>query len=525
MRLALLLLFIAACAMPSCRREEPTTWNTEVLAPVAHGRITLANLVSDTLLQADEDGLWHLLLHESLTDLNLDSLVALPDTVIEKIVDIPLIGGPFTIPNNTTLIDENDNNLININDVEMKQVVLKSGLLKYKLKSYINGYIDFAYTLPGVTLNGVPVVINTIALPAVGETPSIYEGEINLAGYNLDMTGETGFMHNRVHSHTVVKTWADAPQPAVVYGDDYVKIELEFHEPMVQYARGYFGHHIYTFNEDVDFSDDINLPVGMLNIDDAYMHLNIRNAVGADMRVQFSNIAAHNSAFNQDVQLMHAPLYQAINIERASDDNGSVTATSYNFDLNTLNSNIDEFIENLPNQLNVLAEVELNPLKNNTDGNDFIYTDDALSATFDLDIPLRVGMQSLTMRDTMLLASDLVLEASGELKLLVTNTFPFSTTITAYIVSADGSMLGDFIPTQTIEEATATAQPMETIAANSQIAIPVSQHIINQMKAGNGIVVIIALDTPAYPTTAGLYSHHYIDYILVADGVVQVEIE
>ncbi|MFN5295560.1 MAG: hypothetical protein ACK5BL_08525, partial [Flavobacteriales bacterium] len=59
--------------LSSCKRSEPTTWDADLRGPIAYGALSLQNIVADSLLQADDQGLWHLMLEENLTDFDLDS--------------------------------------------------------------------------------------------------------------------------------------------------------------------------------------------------------------------------------------------------------------------------------------------------------------------------------------------------------------------------------------------------------------------------------------------------------------------
>lgn len=516
---------IAFSVLASCKREEQTTWNVDMLGPIAHGRITLDDIIADSLLMADENNLWHIILNEDLTDFDLDSLVALPDTLIEKIFDVPLSGGPFTLPNNTTLIEEEENNLMKVNGAELKEVLVKSGTLRYKIKSYINGYLLCTYELPGASLNGIPIVLETTTQPSVGETPFIYEGEIDLAGYRIDMTGQSGFMFNRIYSHIVVKTASDAPAPAQVYGDDYVVVEMEFIEPRIEYARGYFGQHLYTIDETIDFGDDIHLPTGLLNLEGVSMGLQITNSVGADLSLQFTALESYNSYYDNNISLDHNDLFEAINIERAADNNGSINSHEYDFQLNSINSNIDSFVENLPDQLLLQAEVEVNPLGDVTDGNDFIYTNNAIKALLNLDIPLALGMQDLTMTDTLAIASTLELTANGTIKLYITNAFPFETSVSASIIDGNGTVLEPLIAPQLIASAEETSTAGVTIPAPSVITISASQVLLNSFTPEHRILLTVVFNTPDYPTVARLYKDYYMDFKVIADGEIEVAID
>lgn len=511
------------CLLIQCKREEPTSWDPHVLGPVAHGRVTLGDIVADSLLSADESGLWHLRIHENLTDFEIDSLVEIPDTLIEKIFDVPIIGGPFTLPNGTALINEEENNLINVNDAALKEVVMKSGKLRYKLKSYINGYLACVYDLPGVTYNGVGTVIQTTTQPSVSDVPYIYEGEIDLSGYHLDMTGMTGFSSNRIYSHLTISTAADSPQQAVVYGDDYVTIELEFIDPVVHYARGYFGQHDYDLDQAVDFGDQLDLPTGAINLQGTTMSLHVENNVGVDLELDFEALIAMNSANNNDVLLNHTSLFDPIHLTRAFDNNGNVTPDIYDVTLNAQNSNIDAFIENLPDALQMNAHVKINPLGDVSDGADFIYTDNALKAELDIDIPLNLGMSNLTLRDTLEIAEDLEMTANGRFILYVENAFPFSATLKAHFVDANGEYLDGFVDPQIITAAGETGVPGQTMMAMSTLYIPATQDLIDLFSPETRIVIEVVLNTPDYPQPVGLYQDYYMDFKLIADGEIQVE--
>jgi hypothetical protein len=88
-----------------CRKEN-TSWDSDVAVPLAFGTINISDLVADSLISADENQLWHLMIHENLTDFDLDSLVRIPDTVIRESFVVPITGGPFPIPNGQVIINE-----------------------------------------------------------------------------------------------------------------------------------------------------------------------------------------------------------------------------------------------------------------------------------------------------------------------------------------------------------------------------------------------------------------------------------
>ena len=73
----------------ACRRDEPTTWDVNGRVPLVKGSLGWSDLVTDSLLQADADGLLHLIYRQSLSDFEFDTLVAIADTTISNVFEPP----------------------------------------------------------------------------------------------------------------------------------------------------------------------------------------------------------------------------------------------------------------------------------------------------------------------------------------------------------------------------------------------------------------------------------------------------
>jgi hypothetical protein len=324
--------------------------------------LSLQQLIADSLLEADESGLWHLIFDEDLTDFDLDSIVEIPDTVILK--EYPLLFGGAFPPGFALPILPTQQITIQHPSVQLKQVRMKSGQLRYRLQSPIDGYLNCSLNIPGLTLNGQPqnIVIQT-SPPAEGQD-FVAEGYIDLTGLELDLTGETGNSFNRISFSFVVVVDPNSGQSAQVAVGDEIVLELQFAEPKVSYATGYFGSHHYLLDEQVDFSGLASMPKGVLNLDGTSMQFLIRNAVGVDAQLDFDEITSFNANAQTTVALEHTTLFDPINITRAYNAGGNVQSVEYNFDVNASNSNLDLFLENLPSAFRLKGDVIINPLGN-----------------------------------------------------------------------------------------------------------------------------------------------------------------
>jgi len=341
----------------------------------------------------------------------------------------------------------------------------------------------------------------------------------------MDLTGQSGFMSNRIYTYLNIKTAVNSPTIAQIYGQDSVVVELRFLEPRIEYAKGYFGQHVYELNQAVDFGGNINFPTGALNIDQATMKLHITNAVGVDAQINFQTIGGYNSYHSNNVDLSYAPLFQPINITRANDNNGIVQANEYNYLLNNSNSNIDAFIENLPSSLTLQADVKINPLGNITDGNDFIYIDQALDAVLDLDIPLAIGMENIAFADTVAINSDTEINADGNIMLYIKNAFPFSATCDVSLINANNETTNVLLLGGLIDYAIQTQTPGVTTPVESVIAIPISAEALRNFNSAHRVALRIHLNTPTYSDHYGLYENYYMDFKIIADANAEVSYE
>jgi hypothetical protein len=511
-------LFALVIVLSSCRKE-PTTWNSALVLPIAHGSLTLDKIIPDSLLELDESNVWHLVLEENLTDINTDSLAELPDTTISQAFEVPFSSGTLTLQPGITIFNTTEETTLGISGAELKYVEMKSGFLHYKVKSYINGYLTSLYQLPGV-MNG-PSFVNITANtpPKVGNTPGVSEGTIDLSNYSIDLTGVDGSSSNSIYSNLTVSVTSNAPSSAIVQGQDSIVIELSFLDAKVNYARGYFGHQFYEINEQVDFGGDINMPSGTMLLEQARMDLSITNYIGVDAKLHITGISSGNEFTSNSLD--YSPVYNVLNITRALDNQGVIYPFSTSYLINEGNSNLTSFIGDLPNYLALQGNLEINPLGNISGYNDFIYADNPLEARVNLDIPLKLATSGLTMSDTIDVSIGEEGYASGNLILKLENYFPFNASVLLQFADGDEEMIleNGFLP------AAQVAEPGNSIAASTQIVVPISNTDLERLKNGDRVFIRVTFTTPDYPTTYSLYKEYRIDYKLLIDANVEFSVE
>ncbi len=506
----------------SCRKEE-TRWDTQIVAPLASGRLGVEDLIPDSLLQS-EQGVWHLVFEESLTDINVDSLVTIPDTLFVQSYKSPFGAGSITLPAGATIFNISEDIVLNIPQASLRQIKIKSGTLEYKVKSFINGYMTSVYTLPGATLNGAPLQLIANTTPSTGDLPSEVSGIIDLTNYEINLTGANGFQTNSIGSTAVISVTQDAPVSAIISAQDSVVVELNFIEAKVAYAKGYFGQHAISFNEELDFFSGLNLPDGLLKLNQATLSLDVTNKIGVDASIDIGYLETLDENSISLSSLSESPLLYPLNISRAMDNNGEVIPSNYSVFINNTNSNLPQLIEQLPTAAKFNAQVFINPLGNISGSNDFIYTDRALEANMKLDIPLNIGLSGLTVRDTFEIKLEEELPVSGSIDIYFENGFPFSGVIQMALID---SLDQDYFPVVSdgfLAQGITDENQVVVTSTNTRLSVPVTPMLLNRLRKGYRIIVRAEFNTSNYPSTFPLLDSYYIDFKIVGNGNVEIEV-
>lgn len=505
-------LLTAVAILFGCSRKEETSWSTHAVFPVAYGSFGLETLVPDSLVQADEDGVLHLVIEENLTDFDLDSLVKIPDTVVVEsfVVDLGFVTS-FDFDPGTSVPLPSEDFLLETELAELREIITKSGAINYEVFNYINGPLAVNFSLPGVTQDGESFSINDIIPGGTGTAPSIISGSLDLAGYHFDLTGGTGSGYNVLESSLTIQVDPDASGPVTVFNQDSVAISISFVDPVVSYARGYFGQHVYTISDPIDFAGLGGMSASALDIDAIDFSLEIENYVGMDAQIQINKLEAINLTNLQSLELDHQQIGESINITRAQDNGGSVTPTFASFSMDETTSNIDEFIEVVPEKFNLDVDVSINPLGDISGGNDFIYTDQALNAILKADIPLCFSVDNLQISDTLDIALEETLDAHGQVLIYLTNNLPIGATMSLSIIDHGGAELAQIISDGMVSSGIIDGE--DTIAQESLITVQLGRDQMRLLSPENRLFV--ALEFNSYGSDQVKFS---------ADDLIEVKI-
>jgi hypothetical protein len=514
-----LCLFACIILLSSCKKEEATTWESNWVAPLAYGRLTLSDLTADNGY-TDNAGIYHLYFEKIISGFGTSDLTQIPDTNISQKFVVPLSGGPFQIPGNTAIITQNQNYSVETNGTGLRMVKVKSGQIIVHVKSYVNAYLHPSFTLYNVSeVYGNNTDIDFALTPGSASAPTEGYYTVDMSNKYVVLSGTSGFDYNKLSTHLEIKTEQNTTADQnTIYGQDSVRFELLMSDLVIDYAKGYFGNDTYSFNETFNLAESANMPTGLLELDQASLGFHVTHKMGFDGKLKIDNVMGLNTYMNTGVQLTGGNLYNPFFITRSIDNGGTASVSNYDINLNEGNSNITSFMGSLPYSVLFTGSLQLNPFGNVSDGNDFFYSDQLTEAKLVVDVPLRLAASDLTLRDTLNLEVTTDAVRVSSLTLDIQNAFPMEwklnvTTMGGAVVATDLN-----VPSGNSIDALA-------LATSSTLVIPISEAQWNTIKSEGKLIMQVISNTPSFPQLVNLYNSYFIDIRVKAGVVLNAEIQ
>jgi hypothetical protein len=512
-------LVVTVSLLSSCKKGEPTTWESNWVAPLAHGRLTLSDLTADNGY-TDNAGIYHLYFEKIISGFGTSDLTQIPDTNISQKFVVPITGGPFQIPGNTAIITQNQNYSVETNGTGLRMVKVKSGQMIVHVKSYVNAYLHPSFTLYNVSeVYGNNTDIDFALTPGSASAPTEGYYTIDMSNKYVVLSGTSGFDYNKLSTHLEIKTEQNTTADQnTIYGQDSVRFELIMSDLVIDYAKGYFGNDTYSFNETFNLAESANMPTGLLELDQASFGFHVTHKMGFDGKLKIDNVMGLNTYMNTGVQLTGGNLYNPFFITRSIDNGGTASVSNYDINLNEGNSNITSFMGSLPYSVLFTGSLQLNPFGNVSDGNDFFYSDQLTEAKLVVDVPLRLAASDLKLRDTLNVEVTTDAVRVSSLTLDIQNAFPMEwklnlTTLGGAIVATDLN-----VPSGNSIDALA-------LASSSTLVIPISEAQWNAIKSEGKLIMQVISSTPSFPQLVNLYNSYFVDMRVKAGVVLNAEIQ
>lgn len=474
-----------------CAKWEDVSWDVGVSLPLLKTRIDIHDIIPDTFLAGDCHNWAYVDLNQKVYELSQDTLFNLSQAITSLGFHIPIT---ITLQPGQAFVSSNEETVFNFQGAEVRKIRIDKGLIRLRLTNPLQEPVVCYYSLPGSSRNGSPFEA-TVTIPAA---TSVGKGVIeffeNISGYEIDLTGLSGYAYNTigVRIDAIVDPTAN---PVQITPFDTLTIEADFQSLTIEEAYGYFGQHSISSG-----SQSVNLKIfdfftdGTLQVDSVEASMMVSNGTGMDLRVVMKDIAVRNSIKGQTINITDPFMNLPVNIGRASmnQTTGAITPVEYEFRFDP--ATVKSMIELLPDKLEYEIDIEINPLGNVSLGNDFIKNTSPLSAWLELRMPIAFAATGLTMSREVGFRYESEEIRDGNLYLIADNSFPFDAAFSLTMMDINGNVIDSLTPAGIVEAGNLILpdllKPVRTV-----LVIPCDQVRMGKIRQTRSMIIEVVLDT------------------------------
>ena len=490
----LLLLTILIC---SCKKKQ-TTWNTDWSAPIISDTISLSNLYNDSTLVSSNQTTIDLDLSRTILNLGLSDLVGFPDTTINQSFNLNF--SLSNVPAGYTFANTIEEHSFDLNDVQLKKVDVSSGTIKLKVFNSIATKVYFKIILPGITKNGLAFEQIFFVNAGTNAQPGSAEELLDISGYSFDLRGVNGLGYNKLQSQLIITSDPTGPSVAISSNNDF-SFSAELSGLKFSYAKGYFGNTLISETAEFLVPYFNSIVAGNLDLPSANLDFEIENGMKFGIKGKIISAENTNSSGNTS-QLVSSNLGNDFLISPATGAWNSLQTSSQHLIFSAANSNIESYLENLGSSHQLAYQLQLNPWGNVSGGNDEIFANSRLKIKIKSQIPLIVGADGLTLRDTFNIDlkqnSNKTHAKSGLISLSVTNAFPLACEPILYLLNENGSILYTINATSQIYSSLLGSLNTQSglFEKSSLLEFVLTEDIVENLDKIKKIVVQAKFDTP-----------------------------
>ena len=291
----------------------------------------------------------------------------------------------------STSLDEVNTIDFNVgNGAELDSVVFTGGGLEINASSTIPHNLELSFTIPSLTLNGIPFS-SVIDLSYPGNTPFSDDASFDLTGYVLDLTNG-GVTNNQFDVELTANITTTGEQTDA---GDFIDFAIDLDVSEFEGIYGYFSQYEIETQVDTQFVDlfkDLN--GGILHFADPRIDLTITNSTGIPAGVEFSGVFAPENNVDQQMggpDLSNFPVIAAANFL------GDEVITTHSFTNAGTSPTLTEILDEGPFELIYTSTLTTNPegpIQN------FLQDTSEVSCRVDMILPFFGFADNFSLKDT-----------------------------------------------------------------------------------------------------------------------------
>ncbi len=377
--------------------------------------ITLNNIVIDSLLVAN----FTVSSPGTIIPVNIDTNQSA--TAIVSLKNLQIDSAVARFPSQELL---KHNNVLKFDLPENMQITetwIKTGTLQLNFYNSIRQNLHLNFQLPDAKKNGQSFLLQLTIPASDGSNVSNVYHEIDFSQYKIKFRGIHEFEvlngdlnnNNIIDSDTVNSLYYKLTASIDSTGEfitltknDSIFVSCRFVNLVFDYIKGFFGYKETVVNGSSVFSFMNNLQVQSLHFNQAKFNITLENQIGTTAKAYIEELTAENSTQNQQVSLQSSVLNTPFSILKPNNTHSSqidVTPTINTFEIDHNNSNINDLISILPNNIKYGFKLKMNDqvsLPTPATAEDFVYYGDKITAKLNLEVPLSFYINELVLVDT-----------------------------------------------------------------------------------------------------------------------------
>jgi hypothetical protein len=428
------IIVISSIIIAGCHKERPhPSWNMDLLVPLLSDTVTIMDVISDTLITVNPDHTVSFVFDRLLYEINVDSLVRLPDTLFhfEQVMSwMPFPSIP--LPPGEPIIEAQfdwplDYETFGFEGIALENAVIRSGKINFEVYNSSSGTILSEFAINSAVRNETDTFFISKIIPA-GQLAS---ESFDFSGYHLNLTGINHDTVNMVNYTLGLFADPTITDTLILVQADSFAVNIYFEDIVIDYAKGNFGRNTYYFgpeNSKVDIFGDLN--ISGFSMKDAAVFLRIQNNYGVDGLFKIKEFAAFNSETAENIILQSDLIDSSLYIEAATQTCDGLMiiepADNY-FDFSS--SNFNDLLQIMPDQISYTLEMTSNPSADSTSRDHFFYFEEPIRVFVEANVSQGVMIRDLFVENTKEWHGegiDINSVSEGKLVVVLDNGFPFT---------------------------------------------------------------------------------------------------
>ncbi|RYD83534.1 MAG: hypothetical protein EOP53_00535 [Sphingobacteriales bacterium] len=410
----------------------------------------------------------------------------------------------------------------NLDGAAIKTMIIKTGSIEITAVHTLKENLNLRYLIPGATKNGQPLDIKRTVIAAPINDSSRLQETIPIDGYSVDLTGRNLDTFNTFFNILVANIDSTGKLQELSLAD---KIYLNYGLKRIipEYLKGYLGKSTYKIGPETVSGESFGKVLsGDISLPDMKINLELQNGVGAPAEIIIKSLKATNSTTKRSKTITSPEIIgKKIKIEPALDNPFRPTITNVVLP----GSEVKALLEILPDKFEYEMEVNVNPDGNTSNYNDFVYHDSKVSADINIEFPLAVGLNGLTLQDTFSVERQSInSETLGGVKNAVLhinmeNGFPIDAQFQAYILDKNNKIVDSLFGSEIRMMAgkiNASTNKVEIPTATKFLA-EISENKWNKLQENGKLIIRSKLNTIPSGQALKIYSTYKLKVKIAAE--------